>query len=301
SWGHIQPFWYYIVEVIPLFWLPLSLFIPWLFKPFKQAFQDKELRVIYPLVMLFFVVLFFSLSKGKRAEYLLPVLPMLALAIAPYFEMLIKKKGIQKLIIIVVALLSLVFAIIGLAGIFEVEKVSRLTAKYFVNPWYWMATFGVFGLVVTAIFNHQAIKLFSIFIMGLWLSYSLWAVPMVNKAMSTEPMMSAIAKFVPENAELGIVGFREKLLLHTQWKTTHFGYHHPKAEQQQAAINWIKQKPNRYLLVSSRYLNDCFKTEISIDYDSFHKSKWLLFDKNKLTQSSCAADGKDYSMFFTKL
>ena len=30
SWHHIKPFWYYVVEVIPVFWLPLSLAIPWL-------------------------------------------------------------------------------------------------------------------------------------------------------------------------------------------------------------------------------------------------------------------------------
>jgi 4-amino-4-deoxy-L-arabinose transferase-like glycosyltransferase len=276
SWAHHQPFYYYVLEVIPLFWLPLSLFIPWLIKPLKQAYKSKERRIIYPMVMVFFVIFFFSLSKGKRAEYMLPILPMFVLVVAPYFEVLSAKKGVHRLLLTLILLLSAVFAMVGLAGVFEVEKISRLTAKYFVNPWYWMASLGVFGLIIVALFRKNAIKMYTVFMLGLWLSYGLWALPLVDKAMSTQPMMAAIAKVIPKGAELGLVGMREKLLLHTQWQTTHFGHHHPKIEQQQAAINWVKEKPNRYLLVNKDYLNHCLKAEDHLSYDSFHQSKWFL-------------------------
>ncbi|MBL4660856.1 MAG: hypothetical protein JKY19_10915 [Alcanivoracaceae bacterium] len=232
---------------------------------------------------------------------MLPIIPMFVLIIAPHFEMLVNKKGLQRLFIILIAVFSLLFTIIGLAGILDVENVSRLTAKYFVNPWYWMATLGVFGLLLSTFLRKQTIKLYTIFIVGLWLSYDLWTAPMVDKAFSTQPMMYAIAKVIPKGAELGIVGFREKLLLHSQWPSTHFGHHHPKAGQQQAAINWIKQNTNRYLLVSSRYLNDCFKSDLSIEYASFHKAKWLLFDNEKLQSENCIIDDESYAEFSTKI
>jgi 4-amino-4-deoxy-L-arabinose transferase-like glycosyltransferase len=294
SWAHLQPFYYYILEVIPLFWLPLSLFIPWLLKPFKQALKDKERRIIYPLVMVVFVVFFFSLSKGKRAEYMLPILPLFVLTIAPYFEQLMANKTIQRLLLALVFVLALILLAVGLAGIFEIEKVSRLTAKYFVNPWYWLAALGLFGLIVVAILRKNAFKTYTVFIIGLWLSYGLWALPLVDKAMSTEPMMAAIAQVIPKNAELGIVGFREKLLLHSQWKTTHFGHHNPKDEQQQAAINWVKEKPNRFLLLSKNYLNECFDPDSSLKYNSFHNSKWYLFAADSI---GCTDDGKSYAQF----
>ena len=294
SWAHIQPFYYYILEAIPLFWLPLSLFIPWLLKPFKQALKDKERRIIYPLVMVVFVVFFFSLSKGKRAEYMLPILPLLVLAIAPYFEQLMANKTIQKLLLILVFGLAFILFAVGLAGIFEIEKVSRLTAKYFVNPWYWLASLGLFGLIVVALFRKNAVKTYTVFMLGLWLSYGLWALPLVDKAMSTEPMMAAIAQVIPPDAELGIVGFREKLLLHSKWKTTHFGHHNPKDEQQQAAINWLKEKPNRFLLISKNYLNGCFDPDASLKYNSFHNRKWYLFTANSIR---CVADGKNYVQY----
>jgi 4-amino-4-deoxy-L-arabinose transferase-like glycosyltransferase len=292
SWAHIQPFYYYVLEVIPFFWLPLSLFIPWLIKPIKQAFKNKDGRIIYPLTMIVFVVFFFSLSKGKRAEYMLPILPMFVLIIAPYFEQLLANKTIKKLLLALVVIISVVFTIIGLSGVFEVEKIGQLTAKYHVNPWYWMAALGIFGLITIAIWRKNAIKLYTIFVMGLWLSYGLWAAPLADKAMSTEPMMAAIAKVIPKDAELALVGMREKLLLHSQWPITHFGHHYPKADQQQAAVNWIHEKSNRYLLVNKDYLNKCFKPEESLDYDSFHKSKWLLF-----SETECTTDGQLYPSF----
>ena len=297
SWAHLQPFYYYVLEVIPLFWLPLSLFIPWLIKPIKQAFKDKERRIIYPLVMVFFVIFFFSLSKGKRAEYMLPILPMFVLVIAPYFESLLANKVIQRLLIVLLLILSVVFTAIGLAGVFEVEKVSHLTAKYFVNPWYWMAALGIYGLIVVVILRKNTMKMYTVFIIGLWLSYGLWALSLVDKAMSTQPMMAAIAKVIPKNAELGLVGMREKLLLHTKWKTTHFGHHHPKKEQQQAAINWIFLKPNRYLLVNKDYLSICFDEKNSLEYDSFHKNKWLLFDVKSI---KCEVNEIKYTEFLRK-
>ncbi len=292
SWAHLQPFYYYVLEVIPLFWLPLSLFIPWLIKPIKQAFKDKDRRIIYPLTMVVFVVFFFSLSKGKRAEYMLPILPMFVLIIAPFFEQLIANKTIQRISVTLVFILSFMLCLIGFSGVFGVEKVTHLTAKYLVNPWYWLASLGLFGLIVSIVFRKNALKIYTIFMLGMWLSYSLWAMPLVDKAMSTQPMMAAIAKVLPQDAELGLVGMREKLLLHTHWKTTHFGHHLPKKEQQQAAVNWIHEKQKRYLLVNKDFVNACFKPQNRLDYDSFHKTKWLLFSNTK-----CKPDNKKHSVY----
>jgi 4-amino-4-deoxy-L-arabinose transferase-like glycosyltransferase len=301
SWAHHQPFYYYVLSVIPLFWLPLSLFIPWLITPIKQAFKDRERRVIYPLTMVFFVLFFFSFSKGKRAEYMLPILPMFVLVIAPYFELLMSKKSLQKLIFAIILIFSAVFSILGFAGVLEVEKITLLTAKYLVNPWYWMTCLGFFGLLLTFIYRNQVFKLYTLFMFGLWLSYGLWAAPLADKAMSTKPMMHAIAKVIPQDAELGLVGMREKLLLHTQWETTHFGHHRPNEEQQQAAINWLEQNYNRYILVNNHYLNACFSIENSLDYESFHKNKWLLFNWETLDKTHCVINTKKYQSFSKKV
>jgi 4-amino-4-deoxy-L-arabinose transferase-like glycosyltransferase len=83
SWHHIKPFWYYLSSVIPGFWLPLSLALPWLLKPWWNAIKQADARIILPLGWIILVILFFSVSSGKRGVYVLPALPMLALIAAP--------------------------------------------------------------------------------------------------------------------------------------------------------------------------------------------------------------------------
>ncbi len=56
AWHHVKPFWYYLTEVIPLFWLPLSLLLPWIIWQSRQALRQGDRTVIllvgYLLLML---------------------------------------------------------------------------------------------------------------------------------------------------------------------------------------------------------------------------------------------------------
>jgi 4-amino-4-deoxy-L-arabinose transferase-like glycosyltransferase len=49
SWHHIKPLWYYLVDVIPLFWLPISLALPWLIPNWYRAIRQGDARIILPL------------------------------------------------------------------------------------------------------------------------------------------------------------------------------------------------------------------------------------------------------------
>ncbi len=84
AWHHREPFWYFIVEVIPGLWLPLTLLLPWLAPQWRKAWQARDLRVGLLLSWVVLVVLFFSFSSGKRGIYVLPALPALALVSGPY-------------------------------------------------------------------------------------------------------------------------------------------------------------------------------------------------------------------------
>ena len=39
AWHHRQPFWYFLVNVIPALWLPLTLLVPWLFSYWRDALR----------------------------------------------------------------------------------------------------------------------------------------------------------------------------------------------------------------------------------------------------------------------
>ena len=70
--------------VIATRWLPFSLALPWLLPRWRHALRAREPRVWLPLGWALLVLAFFSASPGKRDMYILPMLPMVALAAAPF-------------------------------------------------------------------------------------------------------------------------------------------------------------------------------------------------------------------------
>lgn len=83
AWQHREPFWYFVVEVIPLMWLPVVLGLPWLVPAWRRRLRRGDGRFLLLLGWVALVVLFFSLSTGKRSLYVYPAVPALALAAAP--------------------------------------------------------------------------------------------------------------------------------------------------------------------------------------------------------------------------
>ncbi len=128
AWHHVKPWYYFIVEVIPALWLPWSLLLIWLVPRFKAAFHERNARVWLPIFWLLIVLLFFSVSPGKRGVYLLPALPALALAALPFLESLLSRVGVKRAGFVLAGLFFIagaVFAIgLGVHAKFAVKAVE---------------------------------------------------------------------------------------------------------------------------------------------------------------------------------
>ena len=53
------------------------------FRTWRECWRARDPRPLLPLAFVALVLLFFSMSPGKRGLYILPALPALALALAP--------------------------------------------------------------------------------------------------------------------------------------------------------------------------------------------------------------------------
>jgi 4-amino-4-deoxy-L-arabinose transferase-like glycosyltransferase len=83
AWQHREAFWYFLVEVIPLQWLPIVAALPWLCPAWRRRLVRGDGRLLLLVGWIGLVVAFFSLSSGKRNLYVYPAVPALALAAAP--------------------------------------------------------------------------------------------------------------------------------------------------------------------------------------------------------------------------
>ncbi|CAI8715604.1 4-amino-4-deoxy-L-arabinose transferase [Pseudomonas sp. IT-P44] len=91
AWDHREPFWYFFVSVIPQYWLPLVLALPWLIPAWRRQLRKHDGRVLVLLGWVVLVVLFFCLSSGKRKLYIYPALPGLVLVAAPLMPWMFRR------------------------------------------------------------------------------------------------------------------------------------------------------------------------------------------------------------------
>jgi len=96
AWHHREPFWYFFVNVIPQYWLPLILALPWLVPAWRRQLSKRDGRVLVLLGWVALVVLFFCISTGKRKLYIYPALPGLVLVAAPLVPWLLKRWFTQR-------------------------------------------------------------------------------------------------------------------------------------------------------------------------------------------------------------
>jgi 4-amino-4-deoxy-L-arabinose transferase-like glycosyltransferase len=91
AWEHREPFWYFIVQVIPKYWLPMFFMLPWLVPAWRKQLIKHDGRVLVLLGWVILVLLFFSLSSGKRKLYIFPALPALILLVAPLVPWMLRR------------------------------------------------------------------------------------------------------------------------------------------------------------------------------------------------------------------
>jgi 4-amino-4-deoxy-L-arabinose transferase-like glycosyltransferase len=86
GWSHVQPFYFYLYK------FPLD-FLPWIFLlpaamayGFSKEMMAKRREFLFLLTWFVVIFIFFSLSKGKRGLYLLPLFPAASLMVGKFWN-----------------------------------------------------------------------------------------------------------------------------------------------------------------------------------------------------------------------
>ncbi len=86
GWTHVRPFYYYLYN-FPLDFLPWFVFLPGaiVYGFLKKVVGEKK-EFLFLFVWFAVIFLFFSISKGKRGLYLLPLYPAASLMVGKFWE-----------------------------------------------------------------------------------------------------------------------------------------------------------------------------------------------------------------------
>ncbi len=83
---HVRPFYYYLYT-FPADFMPWMVFLPSaIVYGFSKGTFEKRREFLFLLIWLLVILLFFSLSKGKRGLYLLPLYPSASLMIGKFLD-----------------------------------------------------------------------------------------------------------------------------------------------------------------------------------------------------------------------
>lgn len=307
GWAHPKPPWFYFVEVIPLFWLPLVLLLPWLAVAWRQRLRERDARILLLLGYVGLVLVFFSCSAGKRGLYILPALPALALASAPFLPALWQRPAVQRLGFTATLVLSLL--LLGLAALLQLKPppaVAESLAELQRSPVPLFAAMGVIGLL-SALFMRPARGGLALLLLlfGFWQIYAWWAAPWFNDSRSGRGLMQTVAAHLDQNEALAIVDYAEQFILQADRPVTHFGYHPQTANELAAGIDWLGTHPGAALLVSRQQLKKkpCFDDPALVNLGRWHGEYWVLARVSALRQplpDFCRTNGP-YTRWTTRM
>ncbi|MFC5582002.1 ArnT family glycosyltransferase [Rhodanobacter terrae] len=277
--GHIHsPF--YFLGIVVVDWLPLSLLLPWALPAWWRRLKRRDARFLLPLGWIVLLLLFFSFSPGKRDVYILPALPMAALALAPLLPGLLRRRGVR---LAVFALTLLLAGTMSVAAALAIHRHPAWAGKIEqgLDPqiWWVLLSTGAAGLVVVAFTRVRRAPLGWLLFGGvLWGLYGLWGYPMLNGDRSARNVMLHARAIAGPDATIGLLAWKEQNLLMAQGPVTEFGFLKPWPQQYAEAIAWQRQDPaRRWIFSLDDAMGQCVDRHRAIHVGHANRREWWLF------------------------
>ena len=294
-WHHHQPPWYF-AQVMALQWLPAVLALPWAVPAWRAALRARDARVLLPLAWVALVVLFFSLSAGKRDVYILPALPMLCLLLGPWLAGVVERRAARWTALAFTALLAIALtaagaaALLGEPGLERALERARGLAGGADALGAVLLAIGLVGFAVIAWCRVRgAIAALVATLVALWIGVGLVATPLLNDASSSRALMQRAGALIGPEAELGLVAWKEQNLLMADRPAATFGFLREPAAQMGEARSWQARRPaQRWLLVEDDALDACVDRARAVHVGTANRREWWLVP----AQAQCTHAGR---------
>jgi 4-amino-4-deoxy-L-arabinose transferase-like glycosyltransferase len=298
AWHHRKPIWYFAAEVIPALWLPLTLLLPWLVPAWRKAWREADLRIVLPLCWIVIVVVFFSLSSGKRGVYILPALPALALASAPYLIELMQRRVVQLTLFALASTIGVACLLGSLFLLLQPERRASLIADIDMDAFGPLLLIGLLAAVACVIGGpKRGAVAYAGALASALLVVSYWANPAMNEARSGAEFMARIERHDDASLELGLISFKEQYLLNLHRPIVHFGHARWREADQEAAdaALWLSQSPRRQLVVSAFARDLCFPVAKSTALGEANRTQWFIV--SGMADPACVTRGNAGAMY----
>jgi len=281
AWHHAAPVYYYFVEIIPFFWLPLVALVPWLLPRWLAAFREQDTMTATLLSWVAIVALFFTTSSGKRGLYVLPAVPALVMAAGPWLPTLLRAQG-PRLLAFALACVFTGFAALAAAYLaFDTDRAAQIYRRFDIEPVLPLVVISVCGAIALAVFRVRDGWLAYAGVLGSILALTGLVVnPRLDPSRSGRTFVERLESASDGVVELAMIGSKEQYLLQLGRPSFNFGHARwQEGEWQREAADaaaWLAQGRSRAVLVDRRVLELCFGGAATTDLGRSHGKHWFL-------------------------
>ncbi|MET0507007.1 MAG: glycosyltransferase family 39 protein, partial [Burkholderiaceae bacterium] len=292
AWHHLKPWYFFVVEVIPWAWLPMLFALPWALPAWVRRMRRNDPRIVLPLTGVVLIVLFFSLSPGKRGVYILPTVPLLVIALAPLLPGLVARVEINRIVAAALGLLALVLLAAGAAGLSGQKRLVEVVVRYEIDPFSWLLMLGIAAVaLIVGLRPRRGLTALMLWLPAFWVSYALWMYPQLNGTRSPGDLMAEVARRTGPQGQLALPDFDEEFLLQARQPSVHFGRETALVAQLARAYAWLSEAPgSRWMLIEQRRRLDlsCVALDQAIDLGHQNRDDWWLIPGTAF--ASCRGD-----------
>ena len=282
--GHEQPFWYFL-PVLLLHFFPMSLAYASAARDWWRGLKAHDARLLLLLGWCALVLIFFSMAHGKREVYLMPVLPMLALALGPTLERIASARWLRftAFAIAVIAGVSMTGAAIWAAQGHWTSMNEMVAERVLAQGGRWLWIMGVvMGLIflVCAAFFRPRRGLHALWagMAGFWILWGLWASPLLNDSNSAVGVMRKAGQIAGPTAQIGMVGWKEQNLLMADRVMQDFGFTQPSQQQFAKAVAWQAAAPDtRWIFALREAVRPCVDESKATLAGYANRRQWWMF------------------------
>ena len=295
AWHHHEPFWFFLVNVIPVLWLPLTALLPWLWPRWRAALRadSRDTFVAVLLAWVVIVVLFFSASAGKRGVYVLPAVPALVMAAATWLPEILRLRSTRLLAFILAAVLTAVALLGAVYVTFDAATAARLQDDYGIAPLLPLALAGAGGLLALLFFRvRDGWLAYGATLAAFLVTAGLVVYPRIDDVRSGRGFMQEVAQASAGIAQLGLIGAKEQYLLELERPSFNFGHARWREKEAEAAdaAAWFAARPGRALLADEKALALCFADTESQPLGRANRQHWYLITGGTADEG-CVARG----------
>lgn len=283
-WHHVRPAWYYL-QVMGTLWLPGVLLLPWLLPAWWRRLRRRDRRFALLLGWGVLVLVFFTLSPGKREVYIFPALPAFCLAAAPLLGPLCRRASVRGVLIGYLWLLLVAAALLaaylladpgGRASALAERRGVASSLLPVLGVWLAALAFVVLAIALLQLRAGIGRAVLSAAV-ALWVTVGIGLAPALSGDASAKTLMRRASALIGPDAELALVAWREQMLLQAGRPVQEFGFRRDWHEQWRDAGSWLALAPaRRWVLVRADALGPCPDPTRILPAGRANRQDWVL-------------------------